>query len=395
MNNKFKYDICIIGGLGHVGLPLGIVFANKKLNVVLHDVDKNKADIVFKKKILPYVEHGALKLLKSALKKNQIHFSSNISIIKKSKNIIIAIGTPVDKYLNPEIKKFLDYIEKIKNLISSNQNIIIRSSVFPNTCLNAFKILGKNKNLAYCPERIVQGYSVKELSQLPQLISGFNKKSITNAKNLFKKITNKTIECSVTEAEFAKLFTNSLRYIEFGLANQYYMICENNGVNYDKVRSIMTEGYERVTNLPSAGFAAGPCLFKDTMQLNAFNNNNFLIGNAAMMINEGLPNYVVNQIKISHSIRNKNIGILGMAFKANIDDTRDSLSFKLRKLLISNGCNVYCSDEYAKDDSFFTLINTIKKCSILIIGVPHKKYSKIKFPKNKIIYDLWNCIKKR
>ena len=196
------------------------------------------------------------------------------------------------------------------------------------------------------------------------------------------------------EAEFAKLFTNSMRYIEFGLANQYYMICKNNNVNYDRVRAIMTEGYDRVTNLPSAGFAAGPCLFKDTMQLNAFNNNNFLIGNAAMMINEGLPNYLVEQIKNSHSIRNKNIGILGMAFKANIDDTRDSLSFKLRKLLISNGCNVFCTDEYAKDTSFYSLDYTLNRCSIIIIGVPHKKYSKIKFPKNKILYDLWNCIKR-
>ncbi len=394
MKKKYRYDICIIGGLGHVGLPLGIVFANKNQQVVLHDLDKKNANIVFKEKKLPYVEHGASKLLKIALNKKKIHFSSDINIITQSKNIIIAIGTPVDKYLNPEIKKFLDYIKKIKKLISNEQNVIIRSSVFPNTCLNVHKILGKNKNLAYCPERIVQGYSVMELSHLPQLISGFNEKAINNAKHLFKKLTPKIIICTVMEAEFAKLFTNSMRYIEFGLANQYYMICKNNNVNYDRVRAIMTEGYDRVTNLPSAGFAAGPCLFKDTMQLNAFNNNNFLIGNAAMMINEGLPNYLVQQIKNSHSIRNKNIGILGMAFKANIDDTRDSLSFKLRKLLISNGCNVFCTDEYAKDSSFYSLDYTLNRCSIIIIGVPHKKYSKIKFPKNKILYDLWNCIKR-
>ena len=273
MSKKFLYDICIIGGLGHVGLPLGIVFSNKKQNVVLHDLDIKKADIVFKKKELPYVEHGALKLLKNALDKKKIHFSKSINVISKSKNIIIAIGTPVDKYLNPDIKNFLEYIKKIKKFITPHQNIIIRSSVFPNTCLNAYNILGKNKNLAYCPERIVQGYSIKELSQLPQLVSGFSKTSVINASKLFKKITKKTIECSVLEAEFAKLFTNSLRYIEFGLANQYYMICNDHNVDYDRVRSIMTDGYKRVTNLPSAGFAAGPCLLKDTMQLQSFNNN--------------------------------------------------------------------------------------------------------------------------
>ena len=127
MKKKYRYDICIIGGLGHVGLPLGIVFANKNQQVVLHDLDKKNANIVFKEKKLPYVEHGASKLLKIALNKKKIHFSSDINIITQSKNIIIAIGTPVDKYLNPEIKKFLDYIKKIKKLISNEQNVIIRS----------------------------------------------------------------------------------------------------------------------------------------------------------------------------------------------------------------------------------------------------------------------------
>ena len=171
------------------------------------------------------------------------------------------------------------------------------------------------------------------------------------------------------------------------------MICNNHKVNYDKVRKIMTDGYSRVSNLPSAGFSAGPCLLKDTMQLNAFNNNNFLMGNAAMMINEGLPNYLVNQIKLENNLNKKNIGILGMAFKANIDDTRDSLSFKLKKLLITNGANVFCSDEFAKSKDFFKLEDVLLKCSIIIIGVPHKKYKNLKISKKIKIYDLWNHVK--
>ena len=164
-------------------------------------------------------------------------------------------------------------------------------------------------------------------------------------------------------------------------------------VDFDKVRKIMTTGYNRVKNLPSAGFTAGPCLLKDTMQLNAFNNNDFLLGHASMIINEGFPNYLVRLIKSEQSLINKNIGILGMAYKADVDDIRDSLSYKLKKILIVNRSNVYCSDEHIKDKSFLTLNQLLKKCSIIIIGVPHKRYKKLKFKKNIKVYDVWNCLK--
>ena len=134
------------------------------------------------------------------------------------------------------------------------------------------------------------------------------------------------------EAELAKLFSNAWRYITFAVANQFYMIAEENGLDYKKIDYAMRKDYPRNTNMPTPGFAAGPCLFKDTMQLSAFARNSFFLGHSAMLVNEGLPQFIIEQLKQISNLSKKTIGILGMAFKANNDDSRASLSFKLKKL---------------------------------------------------------------
>ncbi len=389
-NNNKKYDVTIIGGAGHVGLPLGLSFANKKIKVCLLDINKKNLNKI-KNGIMPFIEYGAERILKKTIKNNYIDVTDNPVVISKSKYVFITLGTPVDEFSNPKINLFLGVIKKYKKFFRKEQIIIIRSSVFPNICSHIKRILGEKIkwNIAYCPERIVQGYSIKELSKLPQIISGFTKKSITESDKLFKKITNKTIKCSIEEAELAKLFTNSLRYIQFAISNQFYMIADSNNINFDNLRSIMTFGYERAEKLPSAGFAAGPCLLKDTMQLHSFIDNKFLLGQASMMINESLPNYIISKIEKKFKLNNLNVGILGMSFKANIDDTRDSLSFKLKKQLEFKNCTVRCSDYHIDDNSFFPENELIKKSKVIIIAVPHDKYKKINFPKDKLIINLW------
>ena len=136
--------------------------------------------------------------------------------------------------------------------------------------------MGKDWKVAYCPERIVQGYAIRELKELPQIVAGLSDAAIKEASELFSKVSPKIIKTTMGEAELVKLFSNAWRYIQFAVANQFYMISHNFEVDYEKVRHAMREGYERAHSLPGAGFAAGPCLLKDTMQLSAFNTNNFL-----------------------------------------------------------------------------------------------------------------------
>ena len=391
---EWRYDIVIVGGLGHVGLPLGIVFADKGLKVCLCDIDKNKADMVKKGK-MPFIEYGAEPLLKKAIENGNLAVSLSDNIVSEARYVIVAIGTPVDEYLNPKTRQFLEFFLNIKKYLHKDQIIIIRSTVYPHTCRQILNLLGDGWHIAYCPERIVQGYSIKELKELPQIVAGLSDKSIKETSKLFSIITPKIIEASMGEAELVKLFSNAWRYIQFAVTNQFYMISKNFGVDYDKVRYAMMEGYGRAATLPTAGFAAGPCLLKDTMQLSAFNSNNFLLGHAAMMINEGLPNFLVDELRKKYDLSKTKVGILGMAFKADIDDIRDSLSYKLGKILRFHGAKVYYSDEYAKDPTFVSKEALIKESDIIIIGVPHSAYKGLEIPKKAEVVDLWGVIKKK
>lgn len=385
------YDVCIIGGLGHVGLPLGITFADKGLKVCLHDLDDKTGASVMNGK-MPFVEYGASEILKKVLKEKNLSYSSNPNSISMAKFVVITIGTPIDEFMNPKIGKFLEFIKNIKKYIDSSQTLIVRSSVAPGTCEQALKIIGSKSKwkIAYCPERIVQGYAIKELSKLPQIVSGFSKQAEDSAKKLFKKITNKIIVTSIKEAEMAKLFSNAWRYVQFALANQFFIISNEYGVDYNSIRSAMVEGYERASMLPGAGFAAGPCLLKDTMQLANTFQGGFNLGYSAMMVNEGLPNYIVEEIKKKYKLKGITVGILGMSFKAEIDDFRDSLSFKLRKILLNNGSKVICSDEYGLSNEFVSADEVINKAKFVIIAVPHKRYKKLKFKSDQLVVDLWN-----
>lgn len=388
------YDIVIAGGLGHVGLPLGLVFANKGFKVCLYDVDADKAKMV-KKGLMPFIEYGAEPILKKALKNGKLDISLDIKNIAKAKYVIIAIGTPVDEYLNPKTRIFLDFFSKIRKYLTKNHTIIIRSSVFPNTCMQVMKQLGGREwMLAYCPERIVQGYAVKELSELPQIVAGVTNEALESAALLFGAISPTIIRTTIGEAELIKLFSNSWRYIQFAVTNQFYMISENFGVDYNKVRHAMMEGYGRAATLPTAGFAAGPCLLKDTMQLSAFYGNHFLLGHSAMMVNEGLPNFLVEQLRQKVDLQNTTVGILGMTFKADIDDIRDSLSYKLGKILRFHGTEVLYSDEFAKDPTFISKEDLLSRSDVVIIGVPHTAYKQLKIRDNLKVVDLWGIIQK-
>ena len=392
--DKESFDIIIIGGIGHVGLPLGLVFAHKGLRVCLNDIDPAKADVV-KGGTMPFIEYGAEPILKETLNNGTLHISSDIENVSKAKYVIIAIGTGVDEYLNPKTRSFLEVISNLKEFLHEKQTIIIRSTVYPHTCQQMLRLLGNDKEwrIAYCPERIVQGYAIRELEELPQIVAGMSEDALENAAELFSIISPKIIKASIGEAELAKLFTNAWRYIQFAVTNQFYMIAKDFGVDYNRLRKVMMDEYGRAATLPTAGFAAGPCLLKDTMQLAAFNKN-FLLGHAAMMINEGLPNFIVEDLQKRYDLSKTKVGILWMAFKADIDDIRDSLSYKLGKILRFLGAEVYYSDEFAEDPTFISKEKLIESSDVVIIGVPHSAYKKLYMPENLEVIDLWGVARK-
>ena len=232
------------------------------------------------------------------------------------------------------------------------------------------------------------------MPKLPQIVSGFSDVAVKSASMLFKTVCRKILVTKVLEAELIKLFSNAWRYVHFSIANQFHMICENYDLDFVRVRNLMVDGYERNKNIPKAGFAAGPCLLKDTMQLSSFVKKKFTLGYSAMNINEGLPNFMVKKLGEKYNLKKMSVGILGLSFKADIDDTRDSLSFKLHKILKKKCKNVLVSDEHYVHTEGITKETLIKKSNIIILAVPHKEYKNLKFPKKKIIIDTWGIIKK-
>jgi len=386
--------ICIIGGAGHVGIPLGLALSSKGYNVVL--IDKNQRNIKkINQGIMPFVEEGCAKLLKKMIYKKKIFATSKLDEIKKCKYIIVCIGTPINNKFKPNLKKFFNFFYNLKKYLNKNHIIIIRSSIYPGTCNRVFNIVKTRcNNLSYCPERIAQGKSLTELPKLSQIISGKNDRAKIESGKIFKKVCKKIIYTKIIEAELIKLFSNAYRYINFSISNQFYLICKKQGLDFFKIRNIMKDNYKRNADIPLAGFTAGPCLLKDTMQLSSFYNHQFPLFHAAMSINEGMPLYIVKKLNDEYNLKKKTVGVLGLSFKAENDDIRDSLSIKLLKNLKSKKIKTLQSDEYYKDEKNVDKNELIKKSDIIIIATPHKAYKNLKINKKKILVDIWGFAKK-
>jgi len=390
MGTEGKYDALIIGGFGHVGLPLGIALADVGCQVALYDVDKAKRKLI-EAGTMPFLEYDAEPLLKRVLGK-ALHIAEDLEAVRNAESIIITIGTPLDEYLNPKLLPMLNLAEQLLPYLCNGHHVILRSTVYPGTSqrlYDFFQEKGINLHFSLCPERIAQGYAIRELRKLPQIISGFTEEAVERSNALFKRLRMHTIIVPVKEAELAKLFSNAWRYIQFAIANQFYMIATENGADFTRIHYAMTYDYERAQDFPGAGFAAGPCLLKDTMQLATFSQNAFHLGHAAMLINEGLPSFIVSQLQKIYDLRRKVVGILGMAFKANVDDIRDSLSYKIGKLLRFHGAKVLYSDEFVSDPTFISKEELVKKSSIVILGVPHSAYRTLSIPEHVNLVDVW------
>lgn len=386
-----NYDIVIIGGLGHVGLPLGLVWADAGLTVGAYDLDKAKGKEIAAGR-MPFLEHGAEPILQRVYGKT-FFLVDHVEEIANAKAVLITIGTPVDEYLTPQLMVVTRLADQLAPHLRSGQHIILRSTVFPGTTKRLqdyFAAKGLHLHVSFCPERIVQGHAVKELRELPHIVASYSEEGRKYCAGIFRALGDNIVEVGVEEAELAKLYTNTWRYITFAIANQFYMMTEKCGASVKEVHRAMTEGYERGKNIPRPGFTAGPCLLKDTMQLSAFYTNNFNLGYAAMQVNEGLPAFCIEQIRQNHDLKGMKVGLLGMAFKADVDDVRDSLSFKLRKLLTFHGAEVMCTDEHIAAHDFFPLEQVLNEATLFVVGVPHERYRTLTFPAGKLVFNIWN-----
>jgi UDP-N-acetyl-D-mannosaminuronic acid dehydrogenase len=344
---------------------------------------------------MPFMENGADALLRELLPTARLEFSASADMLSRSDTVVVVIGTPIDEFMGPSTYVFEGAVDQLAPHVREGALLILRSTVYPGTTAYVAQELaerGRSVQIAYCPERIAEGHALEELASLPQIIGADDEATGDRAEALFRRLTDKTIRTSTKEAELAKLFTNTWRYTKFAVANQFFMIAHQAGVDYGNVLRAVREDYPRAADLPGPGFAAGPCLLKDTMQLAAFTSDHFPLGQSAMQINEGFPAYIVSALERRYGgLRGRTVGILGMAFKAESDDIRASLSFKLRKLLSWAGARVVCTDPYVRDERFVPLETVLSESDLLILGVPHRVYRGIEIG-GKDVVDVWGAL---
>jgi UDP-N-acetyl-D-mannosaminuronic acid dehydrogenase len=368
--------IAIVGGCGRVGLPLGLKLADKGHLVTLVDTDPVRREQVAAGH-MPFNEKDAPELLGRLVSAGRLRVAAGLEGLSGQGVVVVTIGTPVDEFLDPDVRSFDAALAKVLAHMGAGQLLVLRSTVFPGVTERLGRTiseLGPAVDLAYCPERLAEGVALQELSTLPQLVAGVTPQAEQRAAALFASLGVQVITLKPVEAELAKLFTNAFRYLNFAIANQFYMIAEKFGVSFQQIYRAVTTDYPRMTGFALSGFAGGPCLLKDTMQLAAFNHNAFVLGQAAMMVNEGLPSFMVERLKAGHDLRSATVGILGMAFKGNCDDARSSLSYKLRKILALECRRVLCTDPHIPDPSFSPLSLVLEESDILVLGACHEEY---------------------
>jgi UDP-N-acetyl-D-mannosaminuronic acid dehydrogenase len=387
-------DLTVVGGAGHVGVPLVLSFAAKGFTVNINDLNENSLAML-KAGRLPFIEYGADSLLTKALANQRLIFTGKPSEISTKGPVIITIGTPVDEFLNPERRVVQDCIDALLPHLRDGQLLVMRSTLYPGTTDwidDHLKRQGRNLKVAFCPERIVQGYGIEELSQMPQIVSGTSRAAEDEAAALFGLIAPELVRVKPIEAEFVKLFNNAYRYIEFATTNQFYLIAKSAGLDYHRILQAMKHNYPRAKNIPQPGFAAGPCLVKDTMQLLAFARNEFSLGNSAILVNEGLVLHVIADLRRNYDLSKMTLGLLGMAFKAEIDDVRASLSYKFKKALIGQAREVLTTDPFVTaDPSLLPLDEVVERSDLLILCTPHGCYKNVDL-KGKPVVDVWGFL---
>jgi len=407
VNKDFKL---VFVGLGRVGLPLAVSFALVGIKTVGVDVNEELVKLINEGKA-PFYEEGLGEALKTAVGSGYLSAINDVdNVINYGDVFIIAVGTPLTENNYPDYTQLISALNSLAKSELMGKMVIVRSTIAPGTLENVVKPLleesglraGVDFGLAVVPERIAEGKALYEIRALPEIIGGINEISSQIAAALFRHLNSnkKLIITRPIVAELAKLFLNVYRYVNFALANEFALIAEQYGADAKEVIRVANEDYPR-GGIPMPGFSGGPCLSKDgyyLLQKNIFPE--FIM--MAWRLNEYLPQYVANRVvevmrKLDLDIFKVNIGVLGLAYKRDIDDVRYSPAKKLVEYLEKLGLRVLVHDPYIKGT--IPLEEVLEKSHVIIIAVNHSQFMYIEETINRyknvvLVYDVWGIINK-
>ena len=390
LKEPFGRDLTIVGGCGRVGLPLGIAFADTGLSTTLLDIDEEAVGTV-NRGHLPFMEPGAAEVLARVVGSGLLGATTDPAAVADAEIVVVALGLPGDLDPQAEPASLIEAMAGWRHHLRDGQLLILRSTVLPGvTALIEEEISSARVDVevAFCPERIAEGRAMVELNELPQIVASRSESGAARSARLFKRLTPTTVRLTPEEAELAKLFTNTWRYLKFAAANELFMIANDRGIDYDRVRCSLAIDYPRAADMPPAGFSSGPCLHKDATRLACFSGMSAM-AEAATAVNEGLPGYVVARLAERHDLSSMTIGILGMAFKAESDDVRNSLSYDLKRILEGCAQSVLTTDPYVMADPQLEPLEYVLEASdLVIIAAPHRQYAL--FDASIPVVDIWN-----
>jgi len=333
-----RYDVAIIG-CGRVGLPLALAFADAGLNTIGIDNDQARLGAVRDGR-MPFEEPGAPEVLARTTTAGTITWSDRVADAAQARSIVITLGTPSFSHIEIDLSAIRSVLDDLMGVLETGHLLVLRSTIAPGT--TAFVagyieqqrglVAGEDLFVAHVPERIAAGKFFDEIGTLPCIVGGVGESSAAAAEELFTALGAPIVHTSAIEAELAKIWTNILRYATFALPNRLMVECDRYGANVFEVIDLINRDYPR-GGIALPGMTAGTCLRKDfAFSEERSDGAGMLL--AASRVNETVPLFLVDGLtKRLGSLRGRKVAVLGLAFKADTDDERDSLSHKLIRLL--------------------------------------------------------------
>ena len=379
MNPSFQYEVSVVG-LGRIGLPLAMSFADRGLSTIGVDRDHTRVETV-RAGVMPFHESGTQELLTRVNAAGNLHLSERIEDAADARYIVLTLGTPSLSHIEIDISDIRAALDTLLPVLRAGHTIVLRSTVAPGTTEFVAGYVedqrglevGRDVFVAHAPERIAENHFVEEIATLPHIVGGVDAESTERVAQLFEVFGSRIERTTPVQAELAKIWTNILRYTNFALPNLLMMNCEQHGANVFEVIDLINRDYPR-GGIAAPGLTGGTCLRKDFAFSEERSNAPGMLM-AVSRVNESVPLFLVEGLKRRLGLlRGKKVAVLGLTFKRNSDDLRDSLSAKLVRLLERELAEVSTHDPHAPLPDA-GLEETVRGAAAVVVATNHAEFS--------------------
>jgi UDP-N-acetyl-D-mannosaminuronic acid dehydrogenase len=396
-------DVAVVG-LGRVGLPLALSFADRGLRVIGVDNDPARLGAVREGR-MPFEETGAQELLDRLHGGDRLVLTDRVAEAAAARQIVLTLGTPSFSHIEIDMRDIRSALDDLLPVLAPGHSLILRSTVAPGTTEFVAGYLSKHRDfqiggdvfVAHAPERIAAGRFLEEIDTLPCIIGGIGERSGEVVAELFGAFHAPIVQTTPVQAELAKIWANILRYTNFALPNLLMMDCERYAANVFEVIDLINRDYPR-GGIAQPGLTAGTCLRKDfTFSEERSNSPGMLL--AVSRVNESVPLFLIEGVKRRlGSIANRKVAVLGLAFKADTDDERDSLAHKLIRLLERELADVVAHDPHVSTPTA-SFEQTVKDAEVVIVAANHSEFRDPQTLEaiaragaaDCLVVDPWNC----